>query len=138
MRRLLVLLALLGAACAPTRLPQPTGRAEACARIAQPGVDLGIWEFCEPGGAATCGLNRTVQMTCRVKLVGAQTVCDIPPAPREDPNVPQRTCLVGNAGADCPAWWRCEQLPATATYPAGNYCVPGPPCSAGADAGARD
>jgi hypothetical protein len=134
MKTLLLLLLPLLVACAPQRLPQPTSRAEACARIAQP-VDLGMWEFCEPGAAAQCGQWRLAGTVCRSRFNGSQNVCDYALPFAANTAVPPRSCLQGNAGADCPPWWRCEQLPATADYQAGNYCVPGPPCSSDADAG---
>lgn len=139
MKSLLLLLALLSAACAPTRLPQPTGRAEACARIAQPGVDLGTWEFCELGGAAQCGQRRGVQTVCRAMVDGEQFACDVPTsAPTQYPTQP---CLAGNGGADCPAWWECRvfdhPMVSGATDPM-RWCFPGPPCSSNADADARD
>lgn len=137
MKSLLLLLAVALVACAPPRLPQPTNRAEACARASQ-AADLGVWEFCEPDGVARCGEHRGAPNVCRSRFDGSQTVCDRALPFAANTAVPPKSCLVGNGGADCPAWWRCEQLPATATYPAGNYCVPGPPCSSNADAGARD
>lgn len=135
MRSLLLLLAVAIVACAPPRLPQPTSRDEACARTSQ-AVDLGMWEFCDLNGAARCGVWNSVPTVCRVRYTGAQTVCAHPAPAAEDPNVPPTNCLAGNAGADCPPWWRCVRMTLRDGGPEGNYCVPGPPCSAGVDAGA--
>jgi hypothetical protein len=94
-----------------------------------------MWEFCEPGAAAQCGQWRSVQTVCRVRYTGGQTVCAYPAPAAEDPSIPPSECLQGNAGADCPPWWRCERMVLRPGAPERNYCVPGPPCSSDADAG---
>ena len=132
MRTVAVLfVALALASCAPSPpLPNPTSRAEACARIDGP-TTLGGNSFCRVGGALCDPLRGDVR--CIELNPGEQPVC----VPATSATVPPTTRALYSCGPNntpCLPWWECRQWeprPGRVEY----GCFPGPPCDSTADAG---
>ncbi len=129
MRTLIVLLALLSAACGyPPPLPAPANRAEACARINGPNAIAGD-QLCRIGGAPCYQTVPTHPVSCIVPAPGEQSVC-LNGAPIV---FPTRSCDLDPAR--CPAGWECRAYAHPTFGGATRWCFPGPPCDSTADAG---
>jgi len=132
MRTLIVLLALLSAACGPLpTLPNPTSRAEACARI--DGMNrLGGNAFCRVGGAPCDPLRGDV--TCLTINPGEQSVC-IQNAPAFQTPSARAAYQCGPNNTPCLPWWECREFTIPGTTRTEFGCFPGPPCDSSSDAG---
>lgn len=136
---LVLVVALLVAACGLPKSQQPATRAAACAARNQP-LTLGVWEFCNPdGGVAQCGAycagGRPCvgQMVCRTVVTGYQPACDLPLVGNQTPYpITTGECIDGQG---CPPWWQCVTMTLGDGGVPRSYCVPGPSCD-DPDAGA--
>ena len=122
---LFVALALAGCAPSPP-LPNPTSRAEACARI-DGTATLGGNAFCRIGGAPCAPLRGDV--TCIEPIPGEQSVC----MPAGTPTG-RGLYSCGPNNTPCLPWWTCRQWDVGRGVTEWG-CFPGPPCDSTADAG---
>lgn len=129
MRTLIVLLALLSAACGyPPPLPAPASRAEACARINGPNA-IAADQFCRVDGAPCYQLVPSRQMRCLTPVAGEQSVC----LSFVSEVFPTRSC--DTDPTRCPAGWECRAYVHPTIGSGTRWCFPGPPCDSTADAG---
>ena len=129
MRTVLLLLALASAACgSPPPLPNPTSRAEACARINGANA-IAAEQFCRVGGAPCHQYSPSRPMQCLTPVAGEQSVC-LSFVPE---NFPSRTC--DTDPTRCPVGWECRAFMHPAFAGPTHWCFPGPPCDSTADAG---
>ena len=122
--RILSIVALALAGCAPSALPAPRDRVEACGRLLEQVSAPGALEFCDPSGVPCAPDVRGRPQECVVGIAGYQPFCyraGLWSVPAARSNYP---CSQSNGGIDCPAWWTCERQPQNAREGSDSFCVP--------------